>query len=199
MKQYQSTNHRQATQQWAGSQHICPFCLFSLQHAIFIKSTIALTHYITAWTKHMPLGWRELSSYDHALAEDPSLTVASYNHYNPSSWGPPWFLWLCTPYRHTLTPLVTSCLEQRPELQCDPIATPLSVTTRAKPLIQTYLFMYFGPILYFSYYHSHNGTSVGCSKGEELLVGCDITIPWVWVPEGESTLRWVIGYPAYHL
>ena len=61
---------------------------------------------------------------------------------------------------------------------------------------QTYLFMDFGPILYFSYYHSHNGTSVGCSKGEELLVGCDITIPWVWVPEGESILRWVRGTQA---
>lgn len=53
----------------------------------------------------------------------------------------------------------------------------------------TYLLVYLGPIFYFSYYHSYNGTSVGCSKGKKLLVGGDVTIPWVWVPE-ENKLRW---------
>lgn len=58
-----------------------------------------------------------------------------------------------------------------------PLARPVTVTAKSSLHTRTYLFMYFGPVLNFSYYHSHNGTSVGCSKGKELLVGRDITIP----------------------
>lgn len=48
-----------------------------------------------------------------------------------------------------------------------------------RPIIaaHTYLLVYLGPTFYFSYYHSYNGTPVGCGKGKELLVGGDVTIP----------------------
>lgn len=69
-------------------------------------------------------------------------------------------------------------LRHRPELaMCPHCNIPFQLPQRPSHEAQTYLFMYFGPILYFGYYHSHDGTSVGCSKREELLVGCDITIP----------------------
>lgn len=45
-----------------------------------------------------------------------------------------------------------------------------------------YLFMYFGPAFDLRHNHSHDASSEGGSEGEELLVGGDVLIPWVWVP-----------------
>lgn len=45
-----------------------------------------------------------------------------------------------------------------------------------------YLFVYFGPAFDLGHNHSHDASPEGGSEGEELLVGGDVLIPWVWVP-----------------
>lgn len=47
------------------------------------------------------------------------------------------------------------------------------------------LFVYFGPTFDLGHNHSHDASSVGGSEGEELLVGGDVLIPWVWVLDWE--------------
>ena len=46
----------------------------------------------------------------------------------------------------------------------------------------SHLFVHFGPAFDLSHNHSHDASSEGGSEGEELLVGGDVLIPWVWVP-----------------
>lgn len=61
----------------------------------------------------------------------------------------------------------------------------------AHPNWTSYLFVYFGPTFDLGHNHSHDASSVGGSEGEELLVGGDVLIPWVWVP---GTKRHIVSY-----
>lgn len=58
-----------------------------------------------------------------------------------------------------------------------------------KSLVLWYLFVYFGPAFDLGYDHSHDASPEGGSEGEELLVGGDVLIPWVWVP----AVKWQKG------
>lgn len=45
------------------------------------------------------------------------------------------------------------------------------------------LFVHFCSALYFSYNHPHDATLEGSGQGKELLVGRDVMIPRVGIPE----------------
>lgn len=63
-----------------------------------------------------------------------------------------------------------------------------------RPGRKWYLFVYFGPAFDLGYDHSHDASPEGGSEGEELLVGGDVLIPWVWVP----AVKWQKGEHSWN-
>lgn len=107
------------------------------------------------------------------------------------------YIWLITYTQKETTWIWVSYMVWDPNRKSHRAGSMILSQGPSSPIItkHAYLLVYLGPTFYFSYYHSYNGTPVGCSKGKELLIGGDVTIPWVWVPE-ENKLRWNCQRPS---
>lgn len=82
----------------------------------------------------------------------------------------------------------------------------------SKCICKSYLFVHFRSAFYFCHNHPHNSTSVGGSQREELLIWCDVMVPWVWIPKTQTnkqitecvsvildTYKWSLGSSTHSM
>lgn len=61
-------------------------------------------------------------------------------------------------------------------------------------ICKRYLFVHFRSAFYFCHNHPHNSTSIGGSQREELLIWCDVMVPWVWIPKTQTYSNVLVLY-----